>query len=285
MPVSFIVYLVRHGEVEHHRTDVGLTPRGRAQAEAAGEALATRLADGDTVSFQHSPVTRVLETAELLRGGLSSALAAAGRSDHVALSPLHSDVALCNVRFILEAGREPEEPSLLYTTMHTPEYLQSAPPAWADFYRGFWTSHDPMGYWLTHDSAGAAETPEFVLARVKERLRSVFHETSVPSGMRKSAMKSKDALTTREPPSTSLPSAQSARSAQNVEHLQNIMGRLHWIGVTHSGAMRDVLRAAFGEDPGEPDFCEMIVVEPSGVDRATVSYRGRSAPLLLADSR
>jgi broad specificity phosphatase PhoE len=242
-PLSIIVYLVRHGEVEHHRTDVGLTPRGRAQAEAAGEALATRLADGDSVSFQHSPVTRVLETAELLRGGLSSALAAAGRADRVALSPLHTDVALCNVRFILAAGQEPEEPSLLYTTMQTPEYLQSAPPAWADFYRGFWTSHDPMGYWLTHDSAGAAETPEFVLARMKARLYTLFAGHTCADG------------------------------------------RLHWIGVTHSGAMRDVLRAAFGEDPGEPDFCEVIVVEPSGGDRATVSYRGRSAPLMLADSR
>jgi hypothetical protein len=50
--------------------------------------------------------------------------------------------------------------------------------------------------------------------------------------------------------------------------------------------MRDVLRAAFGDDPGEPDYCEVIVVEPAGhADRAAVSYRGRSAPLVLADSR
>ncbi|MBF8282050.1 MAG: hypothetical protein HW378_965, partial [Anaerolineales bacterium] len=59
--MSIVVYLVRHGEVEHHRTDVSLTPHGRAQAEAAGAALASRVADGDTVSIRHSPVTRVLE--------------------------------------------------------------------------------------------------------------------------------------------------------------------------------------------------------------------------------
>ena len=78
-------------------------------------------------------------------------------------------------------------------------------------------------------------------------------------------------------------SAQGARSAENVEQLQKTTGRLHWIGVTHSGAMRDVLRAAFGDDPGEPDYCEVIVAEPSGhADRATVSYRGRSALLDIA---
>ena len=150
---SIVVYLVRHGEVEHHRTDVSLTPRGRAQAEAAGAALASRIAGGDTVSIRHSPVMRVLETAELLRAGLVSALAAAGRADRAVISPLHLDVALCNVRFILGPGQEPEEPSLLYETINTPAYIESASPARAEFYRGFWSSRDPMGYWLTHDSA------------------------------------------------------------------------------------------------------------------------------------
>ena len=290
--MSIVVYLVRHGEVEHHRTDVSVTPRGQAQAEAAGAALASRIADGDAVSIHHSPVIRVRETAELLRDGLVSALAA-GRTDRVAISPLHLDPSLCNVRFILGPGQEPEEPSLLYETINTPAYIESASPARAEFYRGFWSSRDPMGYWLTHDSAGAAETPEFVLARMKERLRSLFHETSILSGMRKSAMKSNDTFSTREPPSTSTSpfdfaqgrsvSAQGARSAENVEQLQKTTGRLHWIGVTHSGAMRGVLRAAFGDDPGEPDFCEVIVVEPSGhADRAALSYRGRSALLDIA---
>jgi broad specificity phosphatase PhoE len=238
--LSIPVYLVRHGEVEHHRTDVSITTRGREQAEAVGAALASRIADGDTVAIQHSPVLRVRETAELLRAGLSSALAAAGRGDRVAISPPHPDVALCNVRFILGPGREPEEPSLLYAAINTPAYLQSVSPARAEFYRGFWSSRDPMGYWLTHDSAGAAETPEVVLACVQGRLRSLFAEHGGTDG------------------------------------------RLHWIGVTHSGAMRAVLRAAFGEDPGEPDFCEVIVVEPSGTDRATLTYRDRSALLDIA---
>jgi len=172
--LSITVYLVRHGEVEHHRTDVSITARGRKQAEAAGVALANRIAVGEAVTIRHSPVTRVKETAEFLRAGLVAALAAGGRMDRVAISSPHPDDALCNVRFILEPGQEPEEPSLLYATINTPAYLQSVPPARAEFYRGFWTSDDPMGYWLTHDSAGAAETPEVVLARVRNRIRALF---------------------------------------------------------------------------------------------------------------
>ena len=241
--MSVVVYLVRHGEVEHHRTDVSLTPRGRAQAEAAGAALADHVADGDTVSIQHSPVKRVVETAELLRDGLSSALTTAGR---IAISPPGLDVALSNVRFYLEPGKEPQEPSLYYSTINTPAFLQSVSPARAEFYRGFWRSNDPMGYWLTHDSAGAAEPPEVVLARVQDKLRGLF-----------------------------------------AEHSGKTSGHLRWIGVTHSGAMRNVLRAAFGEDPGEPDFCGIITVEATdSLDCATLAYRGRTALLsLIAASR
>ena len=274
--MSSVAYLVRHGEVEHHRTDVSLTPRGREQAEAAGAVLAARLAAsprlglsgvsgaGNIVSIQHSPVRRVVETAELLRASLSSALTTAGYAGRIAVSPPQPDEALCNVRFILEPGREPEEPSLLHTQINTPAYLQAAPPARVEFYRGFWSSNDPMGYWLTHDSAGAAETPAVVLNRLLTRLKNLF--------------------------------AAPARTKRGPTPLAN----LHWIGVTHSGAMRVLLRQAFGEDPGEPNFCEVIGIEPaaasnprlgprlglSGVSGAvTLSYRGQSALLPIAESR
>ncbi len=232
---------MRHGEVEHHRTDVGLTAHGRKQAEAAGVALANRIADGDAVIIRHSPVTRVKETAELLRAELVSALAAGGRMDRVAVSRPGPDDALCNVRFVLGPGQEPEEPSVLYATINAPAYLQSVSPARAEFYRGFWTSDDPMGYWLTHDSAGAAETPEAVLARVRNRVGGLFAE-------------------------------------------HNGTGEsLHWIGVTHSGTMRDILREVFAEDPGEPDFCAFITLEPSGqADRVRLTYHDRSAVLPIA---
>ena len=241
--MSIVVYLVRHGEVEHHRTDVSLTPRGRAQAEAAGAAFTGRIADGDTVSIQHSSVTRVQETAELLHVGLASTLAAAGRAERILISRPGPDVALCNVRFCWGQDQEPQEPSLLYAQINTPAYLQSVLPARADFYRGFWASRDPMGYWLTHDSAGAAETSGVVWARIQERLRNVFDE--------------------------------------DASHV-----RAHWIGVTHSGSMRVVLREAFGVDPGEPDFCEVIVIEPTGdADYVRLTHRDRSAPLLLPTKR
>lgn len=238
--MSLVIYLVRHGEVEHHRTDVSLTPRGRAQAEAAGALLAAHVAAGDSVAIRYSPVTRVKETAELLRGSLSSALAPSGG---VIISPPQPDEALCNVRFVSIPGEPPNEPSLLHAQTNNPAYLQSVSPARADFYRGFWASHDPMGYWLTRDSAGAAETPEIVWARVCERVRRLL-----------------------------------------AEHAPVMGGRTHWIGVTHSGALRVVLRHALGADPGEPEFCGVVVIEPDGPgNRLTLSYQGRSAPLEIAD--
>jgi broad specificity phosphatase PhoE len=239
--LSVVVNLVRHGEVEHHRTDVSITARGREQAQAAGVTLANCIDAGEAVTIRHSPVTRVKETAEFLRAELVSALAAEGRMERVAVSQPHPDDALCNVRFILGPGLEPEEPAVVYATINTPAYLQSVSPARAEFYRGFWNSDDPMGYWLTHDSAGAAETPEVVLARVRNRIRALFAE-------------------------------------------HNGTGeRLHWIGVTHSGTMRDVLREAFGQDPGEPDFCAIITLEPSGhADRVRLTYHDQSALLDIA---
>lgn len=239
--MSIVAYLVRHGEVEHHRSDVSITARGRSQAAQAGAVLADRIAPGDEVIIRHSPVRRVVETAELIRSGLAAALTRTGRADRVALAPLETHVALSNVRFILGPGREPEEPSLLYTQLSTPEFLQTVPAARADFYRGFWTSADPMGYWLSRDSAGAAETPEIVVGRLLRQLGEVL--AAGPNGA----------------------------------------GRTHWIGVTHSGAMRAVLRRAFGADPGEPDFCAIITFERAAApDRATLSYLDRRAELSLA---
>ena len=243
-----LVYLVRHGEVEHHRTDVNLTPRGRTQAETAGAALADLLAEGDTVLLYHSPVKRVKETADLMHASIHAALKTSGRDDRVHLHAPRQDQALCNVRFIAAPGEEPEEPSLLHARFNAPAFLQGLPAARADFYRGFWASADPMGYWLTHDSAGGAETVEVVLARLRERLRSLF-----------------------------------APNAHAVEETPSRRGRTHWVGITHSGAMRALLRAAFGDDPGEPGFCEGILVEPSEQSgQATLSYRGRSVLLNLA---
>lgn len=42
--------------------------------------------------------------------------------------------------------------------------------------------------------------------------------------------------------------------------------------VTHSGPMRAFLRQAFGQDPGEPDYCEWFRVNKDRVD-----YRGKTA--------
>jgi len=236
--VNATIYLVRHGEIEHHRTDVSLTARGREQAGAVGRALTSRIGQGEAVFIFHSPVTRVRETAELAREALRMGL----RVEGVTLHSPELDVALSNVRFVVSPEQGPEEPSLVYARINAPAYLSALPPARAAFYRGFWDSPDPMGYWLTHPSDGGAETPECVLGRLLTRLREILTDGK----------------------------------------LYEV--RTHWIMVTHSGAMRALLRHAFGADPGEPNFCEIVVIEPSeSLSGVTLVYRNRTIPLNLAE--
>jgi len=292
-----LVYLVRHGEVEHHRTDVTLTPRGRAQAETAGAALADLLAEGDTVLLYHpkGPVKRVKETADLMHASIDAALKTSGRDGRVHLHAPRQDQALCNVRFFAARGEEPEEPSLLYARINTPAFLQDLLPAQADFYHGFWASADPMGYWLTHDSAGGAETVEVVLARLQGRLRSLFDpkrlsENSFPPqpALSRSPERSEGAVEGLDWGGSSATAAGTAASqtdpkTHSAGETPSPRERVHWIGITHSGAMRALLRAAFGDDPGEPNFCESILIEPSDqTGWVTLSYRGRSASLDIA---
>lgn len=239
--MSAVVYIVRHGEVAHHRSDIELTARGRAQARAAGEALASRIHHGDVIYIFHSPVLRVVETAQLLFASLDTALHQTGDRPDITLRSPQPDGALENARFIPDMQHGMQEPSLLYAEMDTPEFMQTLSPARAEFYRGFWSSDDPMGYWLTHDSASGAENPATVLQRFRQRLSEIF-------------------------------SAADARSP--IRHI--------YILVTHSGAMRALLRDALGADPGEPNFCEMIALEATNqADCVRLVYRGRTSAYAL----
>ncbi|MEW6368599.1 MAG: PEP/pyruvate-binding domain-containing protein [Acidobacteriota bacterium] len=58
-----------------------------------------------------------------------------------------------------------------------------------------------------------------------------------------------------------------------------IAGRTsHWVLVTHSGTMRVVVREAFGEDPGEPEFGEILYLEDSAQSSlAKLTCRDRKA--------
>jgi len=168
--MSATIYLVRHGEVEHHRDDVGITERGHAQARAAADVILGRIAKGDAVFVFHAPVKRVSETAADIHQQLAA---------RFAVPPIQSDVSLCNVRFMAQVnGKDQiEEPSLLYKSLvGDSAYIESLSPARADFYRNFWTTDDPMGYWLTHahQSDGGAETPETVLKRLLTRTKEIF---------------------------------------------------------------------------------------------------------------
>lgn len=228
------VYFVRHGEVEHHQSDVELTARGRVQAHAVGQELATRAAASDAaIHIFYSPVRRVVETAQLLTETLRATMPAHAERVHT----LQPDGALENVRFISDSARGLEEPSLLYAELNTPEFLKTVSPARAEFFRGFWTSDDPMGYWLTHDSDGGAETPADVLRRLQTRLREIFSSNAT------------DAF---------------------------------FILATHSGAMRVLLASALGADPGEPDFCELIVLRSAPESNVVyLTYREQTVPYAL----
>jgi broad specificity phosphatase PhoE len=236
-----VIYILRHGEILHHRADGNLTPRGRQQAKAVGLALANEVREGDTLYVLHSPVRRVAETARLLYENLYRCLERDGRLARITLHSPQPDPALHNVRFIVAPGLAPQEPSLLYTEMNTPEYMAQLTRSRAEFYRGFWSSADPMGYWLIHDSEGGAESPTQVFDRLKARLGEILGNEQT--------------------------------SASN---------RRVYILVTHSGAMRVLLREALGTDPGEPGFCEIIALEPTAAfDCAALKYRHRLAQISL----
>lgn len=176
-----IIYIVRHGEIEHHRADIGLTARGRKQAKDKGGAFEKSILDGSSVFIHHSPVSRVSETASLIYAGLSAALERSSRNGGVLLQTPVPDPTLCNPRFIMDPQKPPEEPSCLYQQTTDPDFLASLPPRRAAFYREFWTNPDPMGYWLRVDSCGGAETSALVLDRLLFRLRSIFTSDEMPT--------------------------------------------------------------------------------------------------------
>jgi len=233
--MSATIYLVRHGEVEHHRDDIGITKRGHEQACRAADAISARIAQSDAVFIYHAPVKRVCETAADIHQQLSA---------RFALPPIQSDDSLCNVRFTAQIhGKDQiEEPSLLYTQITSDSYFNKLPPTRANFYHNFWASDDPMGYWLTHsqNSDGGAELPETVLNRLLTRMREVFTANA-------------DTPT-----------------------------RSHWIMITHSGVLRVFLRHVFGSDPGEPDFCGIVTLEPSAQpNHIALSYRNTLRNVIL----
>ena len=166
--MSAIIYLVRHGEVEHHRDDLGITDRGHAQAHRVAEAISARIDQDDAVHIYYAPVKRACETAASIYQLLST---------RFNLTPIQPDDSLNNVRFMAHVNGKDQlqEPSLLYAQLTgDATYFNRIPTARADFYRNFWASDDPMGYWLTHQSDGGAESAETVLNRLVMRVREIF---------------------------------------------------------------------------------------------------------------
>lgn len=237
-----IIYLVRHGEVETHIADDGLTVQGRQQAGAAAHELASHISPGDSVRVHYAPSERAKETATILHTRLTEVLADVRSGLGATVFPTAADPSLCNGRFFVRPGQDPLDPVLAYAETTAFVFAnQQALPAHVEFYRGFWACPDPMGYWLTRDSHGCAETPASVARRVTERIRQIM-DVGVESDR----------------------------------------GRTHWIMVTHSGTIRALLRDVFGEDPGEPGYCEIVRISVSSPAGDCIVHHGaRTARLGL----
>ena len=71
------LYLIRHGETDWNRDsryqgqrDIPLNDTGRAQAKRNGEALKANLPDPASIDFVSSPLSRAIETTEILSGAM-----------------------------------------------------------------------------------------------------------------------------------------------------------------------------------------------------------------------
>lgn len=64
--------------------------------------------------------------------------------------------------------------------------------------------------------------------------------------------------------------------------LQENQASLQWILVTHSANLRVFLRAILGYDPGEPDYCEIVAINPGRSEGlVTIRYREETGKLQL----
>lgn len=79
-PDTPVIALVRHGQTDWNlagriqgRTDIPLNDTGRAQAAESGELLAVLGTDREWTSVHSSPLSRAVETAEILAGSLGLA--------------------------------------------------------------------------------------------------------------------------------------------------------------------------------------------------------------------
>lgn len=170
MNPEVIVYVVRHGHIPSHESDVALTPEGVEAAYRTGRHFAALVAEGEEVVFLHGPARRARETAQAMYRGFTRALAEGSSYVRVTPPELHPD--LCNVRLWMD-GRLQEAMRLFYDAVRA-AYREDPSPQHADrlaWHDGFWSAADPMGYWLTHPSPHA-EDPEAVAARI----RRVIHE-------------------------------------------------------------------------------------------------------------
>ena len=155
--------LLRHGQVAHHRSDVGLTELGVAQSEAAGRWFAEQgveiegLLSGDTA--------RTLDTATAFAAGYRGVTGSPELPEPaVSFALRNPDLYLGGRRVIIEEGAEAiaeQAPGV------SPEEVVSSP-----FFGRLISAEERVGYWLEHPNP-PGEDAHAVARRILSFVRSL----------------------------------------------------------------------------------------------------------------
>ena len=161
--------LLRHGEVESHRGDVPVTPRGLAEAAEAGRSL------GKDPSGQLLVLTgdtrRARETGQAVAEGARTAGAAVD-GPAVAFALRNPDLYLAGVRVNMvssAAALADQVPQL------SPEEAAHVP-----FFAGFLAEDDRVGWWAHHPDPPGDDTPA-VYRRIMAFARSLADTAGPPA--------------------------------------------------------------------------------------------------------
>lgn len=178
MSRGVVVYVVRHGHIPSHESDVALTAEGWRVAEQVGEQLAQVVEPGEEIRFLHGPARRARETAEGIYRGVKRAVAGRGGDVSVVPPALHPD--LCNFRMWVD-GRLQEAMRLFHDAVRAAYHEDPSPEnaARLAFHDAFWSASDPVGYWLTTPTPHM-ESPEAVAARVERVVRQQLERVPAP---------------------------------------------------------------------------------------------------------
>lgn len=162
-PTAVRAVLLRHGQVPHHRGDVGLTDMGTAQAEAAGRWFASQ---GVTIAGLLSGETaRTRDTAAAFAAGYRSVDAAPSIPDpHVSFALRNPDLYIGGHRVQMAEGA-----AAIAAQAHGVEQadIHASP-----FFEELITAPERVGFWLEHPNPPGEDAHD-VARRIVDFVRSL----------------------------------------------------------------------------------------------------------------